>query len=718
MKLISLYIENFGGLSQYSLDFEDGITIVLQPNGFGKTTLAEFIRAMFYGFPRKSKTLEKSLRQKYTPWNGGRFGGNLVFEEQGQRYRVERTFGTTPKGDTFTLIDLSTNRKSTRFSEELGQELFGLDADSFERSTYLPQLQEEGPLATASIQAKLTALMEDSSDVANFDKAIAALRTKRSALIPYRGSGGSVVETAAQISRLQLELDQAKSQEAQLYAAQEETEMAQQEVETLQRQLDEICVELETASRQAENYRQQQEYVLLCSRHRKTTERIASCRKTYPGGLPREEELRRAESAADRLQETALPAYRLKECRALCEEYESLQRQLEEAAREKERHLEQTGKPRAAVAWMLTASAFLAGGVLAFLKEWIPAIAVFALGLIIWTVQSRKMRAQRREQEKKQFALQSKMDGLRKSIGHCGRTLDAIFAQCGLNPQPHQFFDALTQLERSVSRNAQQEAELNTFFAKLGLAEVSDAHAVLRQLREDIHAIQAAEAFAKELETQIEMMEKTCGESLCVELPAGRDPAQLRETEQHLRKKLAEATSRMLRAKQSARFLQTQLLDIPQLQEEIGYCQQKLQEDRKNAELLDATVEFLQQARENLSTAYLGTIRTRFGYYLSQLQGSDDEKYLIDTAFQVQLERFGKARELAYFSAGQTDLILLCMRLALVDALFKEQSVIIVLDDPFVNLDDEHLAKARKLLHMLPSNRQILYLTCHSSRTA
>ena len=63
MKLISLYIENFGGLSQYALDFQDGLTAIEAPNGFGKTTLAEFIRAMFYGFPRKAKTLDKSRRQ-------------------------------------------------------------------------------------------------------------------------------------------------------------------------------------------------------------------------------------------------------------------------------------------------------------------------------------------------------------------------------------------------------------------------------------------------------------------------------------------------------------------------------------------------------------------------------------------------------------------------------------------------------------------------------
>ena len=151
MKLISCYIESFGGLRQYALDFSEDITLIHAPNGFGKTTLAEFLRAMFYGFPRKAKTLDRSRRQKYTPWNGGKFGGNLVFEAEGVRYRLERTFGATPKGDTFNLIDLNTGKKSLRFSENIGLELFQLDGDSFERSTYMPQLFDRTALGCDSL---------------------------------------------------------------------------------------------------------------------------------------------------------------------------------------------------------------------------------------------------------------------------------------------------------------------------------------------------------------------------------------------------------------------------------------------------------------------------------------------------------------------------------------------------------------------------------------
>ena len=50
MKLIQCHIENFGGLSDVDFSFEDGLTVLYQPNGFGKSTLAAFIKAMFYGF--------------------------------------------------------------------------------------------------------------------------------------------------------------------------------------------------------------------------------------------------------------------------------------------------------------------------------------------------------------------------------------------------------------------------------------------------------------------------------------------------------------------------------------------------------------------------------------------------------------------------------------------------------------------------------------------
>ena len=93
------------------------------------------------------------------------------------------------------------------------------------------------------------------------------------------------------------------------------------------------------------------------------------------------------------------------------------------------------------------------------------------------------------------------------------------------------------------------------------------------------------------------------------------------------------------------------------------------------------------------------------------------EKMLITGDLEIQLERQGQARELGYFSAGQVDAVMLCMRFALVDALFTEEKPFVILDDPFVNLDDAHTAQALELLQKLAQDRQIIYLVCNSSRT-
>ena len=55
MKLLHLHVENFGTLSQMDMDFHEGVNEVLQENGWGKSTLAAFLRIMFYGLRAAEK---------------------------------------------------------------------------------------------------------------------------------------------------------------------------------------------------------------------------------------------------------------------------------------------------------------------------------------------------------------------------------------------------------------------------------------------------------------------------------------------------------------------------------------------------------------------------------------------------------------------------------------------------------------------------------------
>ena len=69
------------------------------------------------------------------------------------------------------------------------------------------------------------------------------------------------------------------------------------------------------------------------------------------------------------------------------------------------------------------------------------------------------------------------------------------------------------------------------------------------------------------------------------------------------------------------------------------------------------------------------------------------------------------------FSRGWRDAVEFCTRLSLTDALYKDsEKPFLLLDDPFVNLDDERLPAARALLESLAADYQILYFVCHKDR--
>ena len=246
MKLIRCHIENFGVLSGFDFAFADGLTTICESNGFGKSTFAAFIKAMFYGFPRTgARNVVENERRRYDPWQGGKYGGYLEFETQGSSYRVTRYFGKTAAKDTFSLYDLSNRCPSAAYSERLGEELFRLDADSFSRSTYVSELSARDMEATTSIRTKLSNLVDDTNDLSNYDTAEKKLRDYRTRFRAYRGSGGRLNEIRDDCLELENQKAEAERQRPRL----------QELVEKIERLNEEKAAETENVLRLREKIR-------------------------------------------------------------------------------------------------------------------------------------------------------------------------------------------------------------------------------------------------------------------------------------------------------------------------------------------------------------------------------------------------------------------------------------------------------------------------------
>ena len=124
----------------------------------------------------------------------------------------------------------------------------------------------------------------------------------------------------------------------------------------------------------------------------------------------------------------------------------------------------------------------------------------------------------------------------------------------------------------------------------------------------------------------------------------------------------------------------------------------------------------LSKANENMLTKYLKPMRDVLDGYFALLAKNKFSKYNVSVDFELKINELGLDRELDYFSIGEQELISLCMRLALVDIMYQDELPFVILDDPFVNFDEEKLNKAKGLLVDISKKYQVIYLTCHKSR--
>lgn len=147
--------------------------------------------------------------------------------------------------------------------------------------------------------------------------------------------------------------------------------------------------------------------------------------------------------------------------------------------------------------------------------------------------------------------------------------------------------------------------------------------------------------------------------------------------------------------------------------------QEKMQETRALREKLqrryDVTgmvVDLLQQAKDNLSSSYLPKLCERCQELLTFVTARAFE-VAIDREFNVSLREKGQTKSMNDFSRGIREITLLCFRIALSELLYDKQIPFIIVDDAFVNFDEENFVRATNLLKKIAERGQVVYFTCH-----
>ncbi len=214
MILISCHIDGFGSIVNQDIEFNESLNIFCERNGYGKSTMCEFLKAMFYGLPKKAAR-QKGIdtRSRFYPLSGNKFGGNLVYRYMNKEYRIERVFDRSkPKNDTFRLYCngiLDTQESENK--ESIGERLFGIDEEGFEKILFITG-DDTNVRPNSSISSKLSESIGLRDNDLTPDDAAKILDDAAKEYAHIRGNGGKINEMKEKISSLRTYLrDERKS---------------------------------------------------------------------------------------------------------------------------------------------------------------------------------------------------------------------------------------------------------------------------------------------------------------------------------------------------------------------------------------------------------------------------------------------------------------------------------------------------------------------------
>ena len=92
MKINNIQINGFGTLKDKTLQLDNGINLICGNNESGKSTLAHFIKAVFYGVNKNKNGRAFSEYERFKPWENVEFSGKIDYEINENKFSAVREF--------------------------------------------------------------------------------------------------------------------------------------------------------------------------------------------------------------------------------------------------------------------------------------------------------------------------------------------------------------------------------------------------------------------------------------------------------------------------------------------------------------------------------------------------------------------------------------------------------------------------------------------------
>ncbi len=702
MIIEACHIAQFGKWKDADFSFSPGKNSFLWDNGYGKTSFIYFFKLMFYGVSGDRKQdLEENERKHYMPFQGASFGGRIIFRIGEKRYRLERSFGLKKSEDSFRLFDEDSGKESKDYSENIGEELFALDAESFQRVCMISHEDLHFSM-NSRMHAKLGNVAEDQEDMKKFQQVQTILKDGINALSPNRRTG-NIFKLKMQEEELSSGLygkealeNAVLSIEKEVLSLTEKEARRKEEGKALEAELSQRISEKDSLGKWMSYAQKKEEW-------EKAEYRYENALKWY---------------YQDRFSE--IP----EEKKALLwkEEMQSLQEQIHSIKKEIEKVSEVSGEN-------VDVEVEKEGGIVLPLEEAsVPGAS----------------------RAKKDTSKNETFGNVTKEMGQYGTSPVVLFALAGLGllfvllffgklfgmplGLPSALFLLLgilslslcfflwrsgeqkkrTWKEKQEEEEARQRKQQAIRFASL--EELLSRFHKLEDMQDlEMEAAGRKEEFLRFVEEEGGEQAFSLLEEKQKEWEEGPSLEESRRKLEEFRKEEEERREE-IRKKRAER--ESKVRDLEFMEEQERLLLEKKEEREaleKRYNLLQKTKAYLEMAKERFALQYKEPILDAFQKYFQSIS-TEPLQFQMSEDLELSFVDRGLSREQGYLSEGLQDLCRFCQKLAIFDAMFREEKAFLLLDDPFSHLDEKNGARARALLEELAESRQIFYFTCSEER--
>ena len=708
--LKELQIAHFGSLNNVTIPLERGINLISGANEAGKSTLAAFIRFIFYGFSGKAER-ESRLSADGTP-----AAGAVVLETDGKAYRAERRCSGT--SDRAQVIDLDTNAP-VKLSVSPGQFFFGMPVEVYSNTAYF--LQAGGGVVNGRDAGEaIDNMLFGADESAGTAKALKKLDEARIALWHKNKKGGLIFEL--------------ENRREQLLARRDRAEAASAEIIALNGQLADTGEKLRVSLRKSERLHGQ------LAAYEQTQRKLQQDRVRMLE-TQKENTARRLHTAEAELQSDALHTIRTlgaeqealrrgaEECRTALTACKSAMGTEEEQTRltkllnhpdgmhdamdrlnglqKKKRHQLLCG----GIFGLLFPAAALGGVLLLERENRLPAWGCFAAALLclillaVFLIRASGVRTKRKALLH-ELGIENEAE-MEKLICRARET----------GPEMEKAASLRRKLEAYEAETARKQQEAEQLALHLGFVSASEAEKVLDS-REKTAAQCRAELDKQTalLENARAMLPKETEEVSEAELPSvpqDFDAAEAKREYRFLTKAVEALRDRTHTCEVRLAGLNSSAESPAELTEQLRALDSRLSVCRERYEAYLLAYQAIAEAGENFRNSIAPRLSACAGKAMEILTDGKYTSLGVDPSFSVYYDAGGSARTApaSVMSCGTRDAAYLSLRLAILELVCRKSAPPVIFDESFVYYDAQRLRCAMRLLTELSEGTQILILT-------